>query len=55
VPVLVTGAISLVTPQNYDWKDLRKKTDGMITMMIEANEAAKLNAEGAESEEALTC
>ena len=29
-------------------------SDGMITMMIETDEAAKLDAEGAESEEALT-
>ncbi len=51
VPVFVTGVISLAAPQKYDWKDLREKTDGM---MIEVDEAAKLDVEGAESEEALT-
>jgi SSS family transporter len=50
-PCFVTGVISLAAPQNYDWKDLREKTDAM---MIETDEAAKLDAEGAESEEALT-
>jgi SSS family transporter len=50
-PILVTGGISLAAPQNYDWKDLREKTDAM---MIEEDEAAHLDADGAESEEALT-
>jgi len=48
---LVTGGISLAAPQNYDWKDLREKTDAM---MIEADDGAHLDADGDESEEALT-
>jgi len=50
-PVFVTGLISLIWPQKYDWNHLREETDNM---MIESDESAKLDAEGAESEEALT-
>jgi hypothetical protein len=50
-PFLITGGISLAAPQKYDWNDLREKTDAM---MIEADDGAHLDADGDESEEALT-
>jgi len=49
-PFFVTGVISLIWPQKYNWDDLRRDTE---LGMIESDEAATLDAEGAESKEAL--
>jgi len=51
--IFVTVPISLIWPQNYDWKELRKITDGNQVDTAETDDSAKLDAEGADSPEAM--
>ena len=51
--IFVTIPISLIWPQNYDWKELRKITDGNQVDTAETDDSAKLDAEGADSPEAM--
>ena len=51
--IFVTVPLSLIWPQNYDWKELRKITDGNQVDTAETDDSAKLDAEGADSPEAM--
>ena len=50
VSAFVAIAVSLANPQNYQWEDLKKKTDDNL---IENDKHAHLAAEGEESKEAM--
>ncbi len=51
--IFITIPISLIWPQNFDWAELRKLTDGNMVDAAETDDSAQLDADGEDSPEAM--